>query len=116
MMTKTLSRRTALVSLVSATSMVVCATPALALTAPASSRTRLVATASYTSLAEWGRIRQALARTTGIQDVRIDAISIDGALLALSYVGTLETLRTELRRGGLSLATEAIGPVIRLAE
>jgi hypothetical protein len=47
--------------------------------------------------------------------VRIDAISIDGALLALSYVGSLETLRAELRRGGLLLVTEAIGPVIRLA-
>lgn len=71
-------------------------------------------TALYTTLDEWNRIRRALRQTQGIEDVRIDAVSIDGALLLLQFRGGRANLEADMVRRGLILTDEANGPVLRL--
>jgi hypothetical protein len=71
-------------------------------------------TALYTTLDEWNRIRRALRQTQGIEDVRIDAVSIDGALLLLQFRGGRANLEADLVRRGLMLSDESYGPVLRV--
>ena len=75
---------------------------------------QLRVTALYTTLDEWNRIRRALRQTQGIEDVRIDAVSIDGALLLLQFRGGRANLEADLMRRGLMLSDESYGPVLRV--
>jgi hypothetical protein len=76
---------------------------------------RTIFSVRYTSLDHWNRIRRALATVKGVDDVRIDAIGRDGAMVAIQHSVGMEELRTEMRRRGLSLTDESYGPSIRLA-
>jgi hypothetical protein len=76
---------------------------------------QLRVTALYTNLDQWNRIRRALRQTQGIEDVRIDAVSLDGAMLLLQFRGGRTNLEAEMARRGLRLTEESYGPVLRLA-
>ena len=89
------------------------AAPALAQTGAAGRRT--IFSVRYTSLDQWNRIRRALATVKGVDDVRIDAIGRDGAMVAIQHSVGIEELRTEMRRRGLALTDESYGLSIRLA-
>jgi hypothetical protein len=88
------------------------AAPALA---QGSGPRRTIFSVRYTSLDQWNRIRRALATVKGVDDVRIDAIGRDGAMVAIQHSVGIEELRTEMRRRGLALTDESYGPSIRLA-
>jgi hypothetical protein len=80
-------------------------------------RQRLVASALYESMADWGKVKvglEAAARTL-ISEIRIEAIAKDGALVSFSYVGDQAQLATEMHRLGLKLEQTAQGPVLRVA-
>ncbi|PHR62758.1 MAG: hypothetical protein COA47_02425 [Robiginitomaculum sp.] len=76
--------------------------------------TQVRLTASYTSLSQWRRIRDVLAKSPLVREARLDALSADGALMTLTYVGTEQQLATQLAEGGVLFGDSDIGPVARL--
>ena len=75
----------------------------------------LTATARYTSLSDWIALRSALIQAARVSDLRVDAISTDGALVTFAYAGNRSELGADLRRQGVLISDEAEGPVLRLA-
>lgn len=70
-------------------------------------------TAEYSSLEEWNAIRNALGRSTIIRDIRIEAISKDGALLTIAYTGSEAQLQTDVAQSRLTLQSEDKGLILR---
>ena len=80
-------------------------------------RARISASALYSDLSQWTRIKSALegAATTMISEIRIEAVGRQGALVSFSFIGDQAALAAELRRRGVSLENTQMGPVLRLA-
>lgn len=80
-------------------------------------RSRVSASALYTSQAQWERIKQALegSASTLISEIRIEAVGRDGALVSFSFVGDHAQLSAELARRGVTLEETRMGPVLRAA-
>jgi hypothetical protein len=74
----------------------------------------LSASAVYSGIEEWGKLRSALSRLQGVS-VSISAISIDGALILFRYEGTPSDLQTILAGAGLELTLNAAGAVVKVA-
>lgn len=75
----------------------------------------LSASAIYSDIDEWGKLRSALSRLQGLS-VSISAISIDGALILFRYDGTPADLQAILARAGLELKLEGAGAVVKVAD
>jgi hypothetical protein len=88
------------------------ASPAAPVTQAAQSS--LSASAVYTGIDEWGKLRGALSRLQGVS-VSISAISIDGALILFRYDGTPADLQAILARAGLELKLDGAGAVMKVA-
>ena len=71
-------------------------------------------TALYSSLPEWQRLRDALGGVALVEEARLDALSYDGALLTLNYIGSEEQLARRLAQKGIILRHEDIGLVARI--
>jgi Uncharacterized protein conserved in bacteria (DUF2066) len=71
-------------------------------------------TALYSSLPEWQKLRDALGGVALVEEARLDALSYDGALLTLNYIGSEEQLARRLAQKGVSLRHEDIGLVARI--
>ncbi len=80
----------------------------------AGSGTGLSVTALYSSHSEWNRLRAALERSRLLTGVRQQAISVEGALLRLSFAGAEDLLKADLAKQGIVLESGDIGPVLRL--
>ena len=74
----------------------------------------LNASAVYSGIEEWGKLRGALSRLQGVS-FSISAISIDGALFLFRYEGTPSDLQAILARAGLELSLEPAGAVVKVA-
>jgi hypothetical protein len=74
----------------------------------------LSASAIYSDIDEWGKLRGALSRLQGVS-VSISAISIDGALILFRYDGTPADLQAILARAGLELRLDGAGAVVKVA-
>ncbi len=84
-------------------------------TAPAPAvQSSLSASAIYSGIDEWGKLRVALSRLQGVS-VSISAISIDGALILFRYDGTPADLQAILARAGLELKLDGAGAVVKVA-
>ncbi|MCC6597575.1 MAG: DUF2066 domain-containing protein [Alphaproteobacteria bacterium] len=59
--------------------------------------------AAYASLPEWAGIQRALARTSGISDIALRALSPREAFLDIAYQGDIEHLKLALAQSGLAL-------------
>lgn len=81
---------------------------------PAASQSSLSASAIYTGIDEWGKLRSALSRLQGVS-VSISAISIDGALIVFRYDGTPADLQAILAQAGLELKFDGAGAVVKVA-
>lgn len=79
-------------------------------------RARVSASALYSDLRQWVRIKQGLeaAAQTLISEIRIEAVGREGALVSFSFVGEHAQLTAELARRGVSLEDSRIGPVLRV--
>lgn len=71
----------------------------------------------YSGLSQWLQLKKAMEASARslVSDVRIEAVSPEGAMVSLGYVGTKEQLQQDLARFGASLEDTARGPVLRLA-
>ncbi|HEY7669781.1 MAG TPA: DUF2066 domain-containing protein [Hyphomicrobium sp.] len=69
--------------------------------------------AEYGSLAEWSEMRRELLGLPGVNDLRIEAESAQGAGLKLRYPGGATALAAALRSRGLSLESGGDGWVLR---
>lgn len=78
-------------------------------------RARVSASALYSNMAEWQRIKAGLeaAASTMISEIRIEAVARQGALVSFSYVGDRAQLASELRRHGVLVEETQQGPVLR---
>lgn len=78
-------------------------------------RARISASALYSNLAQWERIKQGLegAAQTLISEIRIEAVGREGALVSFSFVGDQSQLSAELARRGVRLENSAAGPTLR---
>lgn len=76
--------------------------------------TGLAVTALYSSQSEWNRLRAALEKSRLLTGVRQQAISVDGALLQLSFAGAEDLLKADLAKQGIILESGDIGPTLRL--
>jgi len=79
-------------------------------------RGRVSASALYSDQRQWERIKQALegAAQTLISEIRIEAVSRNGALVSFSFVGDQDQLAAELARRGVRLENSASGPTLRV--
>lgn len=86
--------------------------------AGAGQRTRVAATVTFTTQAEWLQVKTALAQAaqTLVSDIVIEAVAKDGASLSFSHTGSREQLAAELGRRGVSLTTAPDGTGVRLAK
>lgn len=83
--------------------------------APAAAvQSTLSASAVYSGIDEWGKLRGALSRLQGVS-VSISAISIDGALILFRYDGSPADLQAILARAGLELKLDGAGAVVKVA-
>lgn len=71
-------------------------------------------TVSYTTISQWRRLREVLASSPLVREARLDALSADGALMTLRYVGTEQQLAAQLAEGGVLFFESSIGPLARL--
>ncbi len=71
-------------------------------------------TALYDNLSQWQRLRDALGGVALVEEARLDALSYDGALLTLRYIGSEEQLARRLAQKGVELRNEDIGLVARI--
>lgn len=71
-------------------------------------------TALYNNLSQWQRLRDALGGMALVEEARLDALSYDGALLTLNYIGSEEQLARRLAQKGIILSNEDIGLVARI--
>ncbi|MBI1249954.1 MAG: hypothetical protein GC189_00590 [Alphaproteobacteria bacterium] len=80
-------------------------------------RGRVSASALYSNEADWERIKSGLeaAAATMISEIRIEAVAREGALVSFTFVGDAGQLAAELRRHGVIMEQNAIGPVLRAA-
>ena len=69
----------------------------------------------YTSLAEWNKLRGALARSPLVSDFQINAIARDGAVVTFAYAGDAERLARDLRQRGVALDTDITGWIMTSA-
>lgn len=78
---------------------------------------RINVQALYADLTQWLRLKRVLesAGRTLVNEVRIDALSREGALVSVGYVGALEQLQAEIARSGGALEAGPGGYVLRLA-
>ncbi len=77
-------------------------------------RQSVIMTALYRSLSEWQTLRDALGSEALIEEARLDALSIDGALLTLTFLGSEEQLARRLAQKGIMLRNEDIGLVAQI--
>ena len=75
----------------------------------------LTATAVFNSQADWVRLRSALIQAARVSELRVDVISIDGALVTFSFAGERPDLDADLRRQGVLISDGPAGPVLRLS-
>ncbi len=68
----------------------------------------------YDNLDQWQRLRDALGGVSIVEEARLDAFAVDGALLTLTFTGTEEQLARLLAQKGVILDNEAIGLTARL--
>ena len=78
-------------------------------------RNILQATVSYTSLAEWNTLRQALVQSPQISNFATVAIARDGALVRFVFAGNGERLIADLRDRGVMISNQPIGWVLSSA-
>lgn len=76
--------------------------------------TTTLVTVSYANIQQWLLLREILATSAMITEARLDALSADGALMTLTYVGTEQQLAVQLSEGGVELMDTDIGLVARL--
>jgi len=78
---------------------------------------RIEVQALYASLPDWLQLKKAMEASARslVSDVRIEAVSPQGAMVSLGYVGTLEQLKQDLARFGGALEDTPRGAVLRLA-
>lgn len=78
---------------------------------------RLEVQTIYASLAQWLQLKKAMESSARslISDVRIEAVSAQGAMVSLGYVGTSEQLKQDLARFGGVLEQTPRGAELRLA-
>lgn len=88
------------------------------LAAGAGQRTRVAATVTFATQAEWLQVKNALAQAsqTLVSDIVIEAVARDGATLSFSYTGSAAQLAAELGRRGVAFATDANGATLRLGK
>jgi len=77
--------------------------------------TAAAATIRFTSLAEWNTMRQALAGSPLLSQLRTRAISTDGAYIEFEYAGEGQGLISDLRERGLVLTMQDPAWMIRSA-
>lgn len=77
------------------------------LTAASGAKSDLVLSVRYATLAEWLRLENALGGAALLSDVRLEALSKDGAMVRAVHRGAIEQLRLELRERGVALTPEA---------
>lgn len=77
---------------------------------------RLTVEALYANLAEWLQLKKAMeaAARTLVSDVRIDAVSPQGALVSLGFAGSFEQLQADFARSGGRLERTPTGAQLRL--
>jgi hypothetical protein len=77
---------------------------------------RLTVEALYTTLAEWLQLKKTMeaAARTLVSDVRIDAVSGQGALVSLGFAGSFEQLQADFARSGGALERTPKGALLRL--
>ncbi len=80
-------------------------------------RARVSASALYEGQAQWARLKRGLegAASTLISEIRIEAVSKNGATLSFSYTGSPEQLQAELRRYGVLVERAGQGLILRPA-
>ncbi|VAV89866.1 hypothetical protein MNBD_ALPHA06-305 [hydrothermal vent metagenome] len=76
--------------------------------------TKVRITASFANQTEWQRISKALAGSSLVREARLDALSNDGALMMVTYVGTRAQLAVQLAQSGVEYVDTEIGPVARV--
>lgn len=79
-------------------------------------RTRITATAVFTSREQWAQIKRALsaATTTIVSDVRIEGVAKDGAQISFSYVGAPAQLAAEFGRSGVDAVADGVTMTLRV--
>jgi len=68
----------------------------------------------YKNLSDWRVLREIMASSPLVHEARLDALSADGALMTVSYVGTHEQFVSQLRQEGVELLNTDLGPVAQL--
>ncbi len=68
----------------------------------------------YSNLSEWVRLREILASSSLVREARLEALSADGALMTINYVGTAKQLASQLAQEGVSFVSTDLGPVAQL--
>jgi hypothetical protein len=79
-------------------------------------RMRVTLSALFAGQEEWARIKRGLgeAQSSIVSDVSVDAISREGALVSLSFVGDRAAFAREMVRNGLALSDGPLGLELRL--
>ncbi len=76
------------------------------LTAATGAKSDIVLSVRFATLAEWLRLETALGGAALLSDVRLEALSNDGAMVRAVHRGAIEQLRLELRERGVALTPE----------
>jgi hypothetical protein len=78
---------------------------------------RLIATASFQTMAGWLQVLRGLtqANATLVSDIEVQAIARNGAVVAFSHLGTMDQLKAELGRYGVQIEETAGGAILRPA-
>jgi hypothetical protein len=76
--------------------------------------TTILVTVSYANIQQWLLLREVLASSALVREARLDALSADGALMTLTYVGTEQQLTAQLAESGVDFLDTNIGLVARL--
>ncbi len=76
------------------------------LTAATGAKNDIVLSVRFGTLAEWLRLETALGGAALLSDVRLEALSNDGAMVRAVHRGAVEQLRLELRERGVALTPE----------
>ncbi len=78
-------------------------------------RTIVQVTVRYTGIADWVSLRESLSRSPLVSQFQIEALASDGAVVAFTFAGDVERLKSDLLQRGVTLETAADGWVMRTA-
>lgn len=77
--------------------------------------TEISASVIYTDLATWNSLRRSLSESALISQLRVEAVSVDGAQIKFGYAGDEARLLSELRQRGVQLERGPQGWVVSSA-